>query len=155
MRRQFLSLTDMADGLIFASVFLYVVSLVFPPFCLYRLSCDSWPSWSILLLGWMGLPLGGWSNLIWLANPILFIAWAKQLRSHRSSESRQRRNAAILSYIALTLALSFLLAKTVVANEGGVPQAIESYDWGYWIWVSGIACCAAGTTINLCRDRVR
>ena len=99
------------------------------------------------VVGWV--PVGGWSNLAWWANPILFFAWGKILVSRRSPDVKQKRYAACLSYIALALAFSFFLAKTVVTNEGGVPVIIERYEWGYWFWLSSMACCAACTTINL------
>ncbi len=43
-----------------------------------------------------------------------------------------------LSLAALAIAASFMLAKTVVSNEGGVPMDIVGYATGYWLWLASM-----------------
>ncbi len=125
------------------SVLLYIACLPFSSFCTGTSGCNDHPSWSVLVLGWLGG--GGWSNWTWWANPILFLGWL----CFAFSATAAKRWAAALSYFSLSLALSFLLAKTVVTNEGGVALNIVSYELGYWLWIASMGCFAFSATISL------
>jgi hypothetical protein len=98
----------------------------------------------LLVLGGFSV-LGDVPNLlIWLANPILAVAWILYLRD--------RRWAALMSAItALGLTLCFVWVKSVLGpGPEGVNVAdfemrtIISYGIGYWLWVASAAAMVAG-----------
>jgi hypothetical protein len=114
-----------------ASVALYVSCLPFYSFCVAR-SCTDWPSWSVLVFGWLGLFLGGsLANVVWFANPILFFAWIAILIGGRTA-------ATYASGFALLLAAGFPAMKTVVTNEAGILVPITGVKLGYWLWLGSI-----------------
>ncbi|MCP3411656.1 hypothetical protein [Bradyrhizobium sp. CCGB01] len=101
--------------------------------------------------GWELLVLGGFSVfgdvpslLIWLANPILAVAWVLYLLD--------RRRAALISAVtAFGLTLCFVWVKSVLGpGPEGVNVAdfemrpIISYGIGYWLWVASAAVLIAG-----------
>jgi len=127
----------MSRYLLVLSVGLYAACLPLDPFSVQG-HPSGWPSWSILLIGW--LPLAA-ANLAWLANPLLLTAWY----SIFTQGGKQAKSLSLLSLIA---AGSFLLMRTVVNNEGGIPVPITGYNSGYWLWLTsiGVALLAAFVT---------
>jgi len=86
------------------------------------------------------------AHLIWLANPMLLIAWvliatALLGASHESRVASGLKTAAVVaSGLALVGAACFLLPVSIVANEGGVPNAVTSRRAGYWLWLGSVIC---------------
>jgi hypothetical protein len=125
-----------AKGLLLLSVALYIACLAMDSFCLA--TCSDWPGIGVLIVGALGVPLFG-SNLLWLANPALFVAWFFIWQ-------RQGVWASILGGVALALAAAFMLVDSIVASESGMPSRITGLALGYWVWLASIAaaCGAAG-----------
>jgi hypothetical protein len=121
------------------SIGLFAACLPWDAFCVHEV-CSDWPSWSILLFGILGMLLGSAAALTWLANPILLAAWLMIYVG-------QKVPAAVLSLAALVIGASFLLATTVITNEGGNPSLITGYSIGHWLWLASMAAsCVAALT---------
>jgi hypothetical protein len=126
------------------SFVVYIACLPWEAFCVREL-CHEWPAWTILLSGAL-LVNSSYANIAWLANPVLFAAWWAIFK-------RKAAAALVLSFAALALAASFLLAGEVVTNEAGFARPITGYRIGYWLWLASmaLACLAAllSTRIDL------
>jgi hypothetical protein len=118
--------------LVALSVLIFLACLPWDAFC-QNGQCSSWPGWSILLFGWMSIPLApdSLANLAWLANPALVVAWVATL-------AREKAFAIAASAVALALAASFMLARDVVTNSGGFSFPITGYRMGYWVWLASM-----------------
>jgi hypothetical protein len=127
-------------SLLILSILLYGACLPFDAFCVSG-ECSQWPSYGILFFGALGLP-GSFANLTWIANPILFLSWVTRA-------TQQKVQACVYSFTALIIAMSFLLDRTVVTNEGGIPFPITGYKIGYWIWLTSMAAICLSSLINL------
>ena len=127
-----------------ASICLFVACLPFDSFCVNG-ECGQWPSYGVLLVGPIGLFSLTVGNLIWVANPILFVAWY-------ACYIREKSRAWVLSIAALSIGASFLLVKDVVTNEAGIPFPVTGYRAGYWLWLASmiLACVSA---LSLSRQR--
>ena len=101
------------------------------------------PGYFLLIIGLLGVADG---HFAWLANPALLIAWLSM------GLWRMRYISLKFSLIAVALALSFLLHRTILANEGGARDAIVGYGTGYVLWLVSmvLALCGsyAGTQVN-------
>ncbi|MBR0855468.1 hypothetical protein [Bradyrhizobium liaoningense] len=104
--------------------------------------------WELLVLGGFSV-LGDFASLlVWLANPILVVAWILYLRD--------RQRAALISAVtALGLTLCFVGLKSILgAGPEGVNVAdfemrtIFSYAIGYWLWVASAAVMLAGIVVG-------
>ena len=98
----------------------------------------------------MGLLASG-TNWTWLANPILFVAWAALASGEKTRAIGSSFAASGLGLVALAIAVSFLFQREIVTNEAGILFPITGYRIGYWMWLSSIAVCCFGgmATIEL------
>jgi len=119
---------------------LYAASLFNDGICIDS-RCDSWPGWSILLLGGLAL-FGSPANATWLANPALFASWGLLIGS-------QWRAALIAAIVALAGGASFLLFDGVVSSESGGLSSITGTAIGYWLWLSSMAVACFGAALSL------
>ena len=126
-------------ALLFLSMACYVACLWPDSFCVAS-SCSDWPGVGILLTGWIMIGASA-ANATWLANPLLFCAWIALLLGLRLW-------SLVIGLPALAVAASFMLADTVVTNEGGVANPITGLRIGYWLWLGSMAlsCVASLTT---------
>ncbi len=69
--------------------------------------------------------------LIWLANPIYFIALVML--------ANNKRKAMYLSSFATIIALIFSRWTEILASESGQNSEISSFKSGYYLWVISIA----------------
>jgi len=117
--------------LILLSMAAYGICMPMDSFCVSG-RCGDWPSWSVLLLGWLETlsirDVGPFVAVSWYANGLLFLSWA-------GFWMQNRRWSAICGAGAAAASLSFLLGKNVVSNEGGVAAPITGVAAGYWLWV--------------------
>lgn len=118
------------------SIALYLACMPLVGFCVNGTSCSS--GLNTLLFGGLGVLYWELSNLIWLANPLLLIAWACLFAS-------KRRSAIFWASLALVVGASFLMVKTVAIDESGVPRPITADGVGYWLWLASIACACLGS----------
>jgi len=138
---------------VITSISLYLISLTLPAFCLGQLSCDENIGIQILAFGGLVLfsdPIG----LIWLANPILWLAW--YLAWHRT-------NSFQLSTLVTILMLSFLLFQTApnymwcggFLEQNTCPNmSIEHLGSGYIIWLASAIILFIGNLFNLSRQQL-
>jgi hypothetical protein len=120
------------------SVGIFVLAMPMNSFCVHD-NCDFWPSYSVLMFGWLGvLGAPNSSDITWLANPLIFAAWLFIFLA-------KRWLAIATSALAVILGASFLWAKTVLMSEGGNFYQISGYATGYWLWLASmaLACLAA------------
>jgi len=120
-----MNITHLVKNAHVVSIGLFVISL--PQTC-FICGDASDNSFIVLLVGWMGVPIGG-ANLVWLANPLLAISWILFSRHHYSK-------AALTAGIATITAFSFLFFHMLAIDEGGSLNHINSVQLGYWFWLS-------------------
>lgn len=110
----------------YLSIALFICSLTQAAFCVEG-DCQSyWSGLCIVITG----PLGFWlspAGFSWLANPALLIAWL--------SVNKDSKRSLIASIVATLFALCFLVFKTIISDEGGLPHQITGYQIGYWLWL--------------------
>lgn len=112
--------------LLFLSIITFLSCLPFEAICIEG-DCAAWPSWSILLFGWLNIT-SSFSNIIWIANPLVICSWIAIIKL--------RKNISIaLSLSAILIALSFLFFEQVSTNEGGVSSEITGIKIGYLLWL--------------------
>jgi hypothetical protein len=86
----------------------------------------------MLLTGWLAFLNGGFfEEIIWLANPLYFLAFIAFFNGNNSSRSIS------YSLIATILALSFTTWNKVLENSLH-EKTIEILNSGYWLWLSSI-----------------
>jgi len=138
--------TVIVRGALAVALALYVASMFLPTFCREAAACNDWPGYSALVLGWfevfLAKDVGPFVALAWLANPF-FIAAAVMLALQKY------RPAMLWSLLALVLSAQFQLGTKVVANEGGIANAIVGYGSGYWIWLSSQAVLCVACIVGL------
>jgi hypothetical protein len=111
------------------AIVVYLACLPLDTFCVGG-KCGDWPGWAALVFG--ALLVGATdANTVWLANPLLAVAWLCIWLD-------QRWVALAFALGALALALAFMSFKMVVTNEGGVPLAVTGYSTGYWVWIASM-----------------
>jgi hypothetical protein len=110
----------------YVSAALYLVSLLTPALITQASINEPWPGWSLLAFGWLALIDG---HVSWLANPLFLFAL---LAYSRKSFGR----AFLFAALASILMLSFLLYKSILADEGGGRTQIIGHPIGYWAWVA-------------------
>jgi hypothetical protein len=118
-----------------ASALLFLASLTQNAYHLAGDNPEAWSaSWGLLLIGWMGIYFGVFA---WLANPLLVLSWMLCVRGKHGA-------ALIVSTAAVLFALSFLLHRTIVADEAPTYKAVTGYGLGYWLWLASMLIMAAG-----------
>jgi len=127
-----------ARAVLIVAVVVYLACLPFDAFCAGG-QCSDWQGWGILVFGWL-LLAGADANSVWLANPLLFVAWICVLLNGRLA-------ALLFSLGALVLGLAFLSFDNVVTNEGGVLLPITGYKVGYWVWLASMGLTVLSTLI--------
>ena len=135
-------LTTFQKVVILLSVGLFVASLFQPAFYIDRADYAAWADSKYLaLFGWSGV-LGGnaIASLIWLANPVYFLAIILLLR--------QKPAGFYLSIIAALIALSFSLLDSIIASESGSSAKITSLENGYYLWVASMITLVIGTAAD-------
>jgi uncharacterized membrane protein len=113
-----------------ASIGLYVVCLVLDTF-------PGTPGWVVLLMGWLQLAASGrgpFVSLAWVANPLLFFAWA----CRNTPAPTVVRIAACIA-LWLSVAYGTLGHDVSLFTEGPVPNATVVISPGYSFWVGSIA----------------
>jgi hypothetical protein len=87
------------------------------------------PGWVLLALGWVGIFSG---ETAWIANPMLFLAWA-------SCEIGKIKVSLIFAAISLAFMVPLGLRKRIISKESSTFSKITGFGPGYWLWcTSGI-----------------
>jgi hypothetical protein len=119
------------------SLALYIYSFTFDAFSYNYQGINNMSSLEAFLMGSLAVLGGGtYEWLIWLANPLCFIAilclmFDKKIALHFAS-------------VSIILSLSFLSSNTILAAESGTRGEILSIKSGYYIWLSSIAILTIG-----------
>lgn len=127
-----------ARAVLIVAIVVYLACMPLDAFCVGG-KCSDWQGWGILAFGGMLLASAD-SNIVWLANPILFLAWIMVLLNRRLV-------AVLLSLGALVIGLAFLSFKSVVTNEGGIQMPITGYKAGYWVWLASMGVTAVSALL--------
>lgn len=107
---------------------LFLLSLCFTPFFVSDVQRPYGdPAISLLAMGWLGV-IGG--HFSWFANPLYLIAVIYRNKNHQL--------AFFYTFLSLLFAMSFLLHKQILVDEGGGSQFITSYGYGYFLWLLSI-----------------
>ncbi len=111
------------------SFLIYSISLFCEAFYIDRTDYDAWSfSLGLVAMGWLGMLFGSAGAFVWLANPILFIAWI--------ATCIRERVAIGLGAVATTIALCFyLFVDEIITGENGAYSDITQYCLGYWLWL--------------------
>jgi hypothetical protein len=117
---------------------LYLLSLTQECFCTSHGCGDKWQGAYIVGLGAIGGIMSA-AGFTWYANPALWLSW--MFFKKRSTK------ALPTSFIALAIALSFLLFTQIADNEAGVQSTITGYRAGYWLWITSMSVTVAGSFI--------
>jgi hypothetical protein len=126
---------SVSRNLLLLSVGTYVVCLQMTAFCL---SGGCFSSWFVLVYGWVTMGTHS-SHLIWLANPILLVAWLAIATSLRYRATGDRVPALVLSGLALVVAACFRLPLGVrPPSDAGVPVGVSHRAAGYWPWLASM-----------------
>lgn|SRR6185437_10054690 len=119
-----MSTLNLRKTILFISIGLFVISLSQKCFCT-TYSCGD--SIAVFFSGFFGFFLS-FTNLIWLANPLLILSWIIINRNNKLS--------VVMSFLAALFALSFLFFPKIIDNENGNVSQIISYKIGYWLWLA-------------------
>ncbi len=117
----------------YISMMLFLISLTQKAYCTTD-SCSD--SFLVFLLGWAAA-FTSFAGTSWLANPLLILSWILL--------GKKLKLAMLLCVGAFILALSFLLAGEVTANENGQQHQIVSRNAGYWLWLTSMLVMVFGT----------
>jgi hypothetical protein len=118
-----------------------IISLTQPAFYIGRIDYDAYANSTVLFfLGWTGIFSGSLESLIWLANPVYFIALYLFIKDNKLS--------LIMSGAATFLALLFATFPTILTSESGARSKITSFELGYKLWVTSFLILFIGTIIN-------
>ena len=134
-------------GALGLSVLLYLSCLPLEAFCVNS-ACSGWPGYGILIFGPLGLIVSA-TNWTWLANPVLFGAWAMLAAVEFERTLVSRFAALVLGSVAFAISISFLFQRKIVTNEAGILFPITGYRIGYWLWLSSIAVCCFGSVVTI------
>lgn len=95
----------------------------------------------LFFLGWMSFLGGGLVPfIIWLANPIYFLAIIFTIRHDK--------NALLLSIIPIILASVFMMLPSILTSESGSTSAITSRGLGFYLWFSAFLVLFSGVFIE-------
>jgi hypothetical protein len=125
------------------SIALFLLSLTQKSYCT---STQCGDSIMVFLLGWAAVFSGG-AGIAWFANPLLIASWITLKKNLKASM--------FLAVFSCLLSLSFLLAGSIIDNEGGQPHPIVSYQTGYWLWAGSTITMVFGTFILMLRQNTR
>lgn len=135
-----------ARYVLIVAVLLYLASLTQLGFVAQE--SNVWPGWGILLFGFLGLCSGHMTNLIWLANPLLFCTWAVFI-------AHSKFIALFFAVLSLIVAASFLFCKTVEVSEaGGSGYEITHIGLGYWLWLASISLTVIACIMSILRSEL-
>jgi len=95
---------------------------------------------STFVSGGFGI-LGGafYEWLIWLANPVFFVAIILLIK--------EKKKSIYLGIIAIITGLYFTTWEEILANEGGRKVPIISLELGYWLWIISMIVFTIGAII--------
>ena len=114
--------------LFWGSIAIYLLALTQKTYCVDGDCGDDFSGLANLLMGGLALLfVQDAVSLIWLANPLFWVAWLSF-----------RRNATlslICIILGLSISLCFLFFDEILINEAGHYGQITGYATGYWLWV--------------------
>lgn len=124
------------------SILCYLACLTLPSYYIGE-RFEPQMAYTALMIGWLG-PLD--SHFSWYANPLFLVALLSTNKPEKSS---------VLGFIALGLAISFLLHKSIIVSEAPTYKTIMSYGWGYGLWVTSLAVFSIGQLLRTLKTEER
>lgn len=128
-----------ADWLLFLGILLFVAAMPMNAFCTPD-SCSEWPAYALLFMGWLDLYAFPRAGYVWLANPVLLMAWWAMRKDRKTV-------AVVLSLAALAIGASFLRVPEVLVDELRPPQPVVGVALGYWLWLASCAATFVGALL--------
>jgi hypothetical protein len=125
---------DASRVFLILSICLYVASL--PCNCFYVDGKGNWAGCGLVVLGFLTF-LDNSTNMIWCANPLVFLAWLLIFL-------RARWAAISIGAIALLTGIAFLSCTKILVSESGTLSKLTGLDIGYWLWLASLACAFSG-----------
>ena len=124
------------------SLILYAVSLFFTAISYADYDGPgSFSSFELALFGGVAvLGVGLFEWLIWLANPLYFIALIRLLKS--------RKGAVYIGATSFFFAFIFLTWNEILVAENGRHAAIVSLNAGYYLWLASILTLTIGALLE-------
>ena len=127
-------------GILIMSIGLLAISLTQKCYCTDSSTCgDSVIVFFLGALSIMGITVGCFSGLCWLANPALIMAWIFLKKKPQLSF--------YFSCASLALSLLFFFLRSEWSFETGSCHEIDTFSAGYWLWVSSSLVTLAGSRI--------
>lgn len=127
---------------ILSSLLVFLISLTQAAFVVKQdvMFLKTYTSIEVFLIGGISI-IGGAGKewLVWLANPIYFLAIILFVLKNRM--------ASYFSLVAIALAFWFSQWKEIIANEGGATIPIHQLDTGYWLWLGSILILGIGSFV--------
>lgn len=120
---------------VLASMACFGVSLMQPGYVTEG-STERLPGGFMLVMGWITVLYG---QLVWVANPLLLMAWLFPWAKNSTPIS------AVFALAALGVAAMFLLQGEIVTNEAGDTRAIVDYGPAYWWWLLSMGVAVTGS----------
>jgi hypothetical protein len=124
--------------IVLASLIIFAISLANTAFTITDFEgVHKFAAINALLMGSTAFIGGGLLEwIVWLANPIYFIAIAYFLQGNKSAKK--------ISILASLLALSFAFWTKILASESGRQARISERNSGYYFWVLSIVLLTIG-----------
>ena len=131
---------------LFLSIGVFIISLTQKSYCSSYGLCNNYGFLS-LFFGWIGVFMLHIPAFTWLANPLLLGSWVFFRKNSKTSF--------ILSIIAFSLMLSFLLVDEIISNEAGTKSKVVFYGLGYWLWLFSSFIMLIGNFINWKKNKYK
>ncbi len=131
---------------LFLSIGVFIISLTQKSYCSSYGLCNNYGFLS-LFFGWIGVFMLHIPAFTWLANPLLLGSWVFFRKNSKTSF--------ILSIIAFSLMLSFLLVDEIISNEAGTKSKVVFYGLGYYLWLLSSFIMLIGNYINRSKNKYK
>jgi hypothetical protein len=137
-----LTAASAARRVVCISMLLYAVALVSEVL-------PGWPGWAVLVSGWRESLMPRADPRVafgWLANPLVWAAWALAFRSAYGM-------AAVLAALATLLGVAVHFGTRVAVSAGAAPLPMPHLGPGYWLWLAALAAALLAALLGTGRGR--
>lgn len=133
--------------LVSLSLICFLISLAFPAIKVFVPSLAKsieYDGWYALFAGSLSLTMNLKQSMVWLANPIYFLALL--------SMKRNPKLVLFFSVLASCNAIIFITFDNIQLTWSGRIAHIESVTIGYWLWLTSFSILSSAAIINQIRN---